>query len=83
MSRTGGRHADLLRQREEGEHEGDDDRAEDQPEPVRPLARHAPRHARVAGRASGIDDPRAARQQDVARACALVDGHRSPARSDA
>ena len=67
------------------EHERDHDGAEDQPEPVRSVDRPGRRRGRGGDRASGPSAIRGAARQaaDGARACALVDGHRSVAEREA
>jgi len=76
---AGGRYADLLREREEGEHEGDDDRAEDDTEPVRsPAGPQRDADAPAIEDRALRDAPRA-RESDGARTGALVDGHGSVA----
>src|SRR5215218_10328850 len=76
---AGGRHPDVLGQREERTRERDRDRGEEDGHPGRSPARAhrgpnaAARHRRGHG---GPDvDPRPARQDDGALACTLIDGH--------
>jgi len=81
-----GRDLDLLREREEGEHEGDDDRTQHETKPVRPTtgtdgATDAPAIERR--RLGDPRRPRRARQSESSRTCALVDGHGSVAEREA
>ena len=74
---------DLLREREEGEHERDDDPAEDQPEAIGPAT--CPERATDAPalECRALRDARPPGQGDGARAGALVDGHPSVAEREA
>ena len=72
----GRRDADLLGEREEGEHERDHDRPEDQAQPIR-LPSGAERSPNTAaGEDRALGDAPGARQPERARTGALVDGHR-------
>src|SRR5688500_18828425 len=77
------RHADFLRQREEGEHECDRDAPQDDRRPTRAAMRTDRRTCSSARQYRGLGGPRAARERDRAWAGALVDGHGSVAGREA
>jgi hypothetical protein len=75
-------HANLLREREEGEHEGHDDGAEDQAEPIRPLAGAEGTAHPTPTEGRALRDPGASGQGDRSRSGSFVYGHRSVAQRE-